>query len=125
MANKRKPGFSKAILNLIILVPTIFSLFSKIFALVGLEARLAGRSLVTILILAILFGMVLTTTWLCVLSLLLVYLITQMSLVLSLGIIIAINLFLLLVIAFAMSKMKNNLSFPVIRRHFSRHASEE
>lgn len=125
MANKRKPGFSKAILNLIVLVPTLFSLISKIVTLAGLEARLAGKSAVTIMILSVCFGMVLTTTWLCVLSLLFLYLITIMNWSAALLVIIAINLFLLLVMAMVMLKMKNNLLFPVIRHHFSRHSSEE
>lgn len=117
MANpKKKPTLSKAILNLIFLVPTFFSILSKIATLVEFEARLAGKSLIRLIVLSIVFGTLLTATWLGVLAVLFSYLQSLLlTPLLSLFIILLLNIVLLVIIGFCLNSTKKNLLFPEIR----------
>lgn len=120
MAGKKKPILSKAILSLLIGVPTLFSLVGKIVTLIGLEARLAGRSLISIIILSVMFAILLTSTWLCVLAMLFFYLTSlQWTAQLSLLILVLLNIILLIIITLVISKFKRKLLFPHTRRRLN------
>ena len=126
MATKKKATFSKALLNLLIVVPTLFSMINKAIMLIGLEARLAGRSIITIIIFTFVFGISLTSTWLCILAMLYNYFLSlHWSWQLAGSLIILLNLLLMIVSAIILSKSKNNLTFPVTRKHFLHSHSDE
>ena len=76
MTHKKKLTISKAILKIIMLVPTLFSVFNNIRVLVGWEARRAGKSIAILLLLSILAGSIITTIWLCLLAMLFLYFIS-------------------------------------------------
>ena len=116
MTKRKKPTLGKALINLVIGVPTLLSLMGRIGSLIGLEARLAGKSLVSIIVLAFLSALLLTSTWLCVLGMLFVYLTslhwsTQLILLTLLG----FNLILLIIVCRMMTKYKKRLLFPKTR----------
>lgn len=116
---KQKKGFRyfKSIMNLVLVVPHIISLISNIMSLISKEARLAGKSLVMIIVLSLLFFMLLTVSWLCLFGLLFLHLISmQFSPEASLGIILLTHFVLLLIIGITISKVKNNLLFIRTRR---------
>lgn len=113
---KKKPTLSKAILNLLFLAPTFFNILGKIATLVELEARLAGKSLIRLIVLSVVFGTLLTATWLGVLAVLFSYLQSLLlSPILSLFILLLLNVVLLVIIGLCLSKTKKNLLFPEIR----------
>src|SRR5580698_3209762 len=74
MTKRKKPTLGKALINLVIGIPTLLSLIGKIGSLIGFEIRLASKSLISIIILALLSALLLTSSWLCVLAMLFVYL---------------------------------------------------
>jgi hypothetical protein len=117
MTHKKKLTISKAILKIIMLVPTLFSVFSNISVLIGWEARRAGKSIAILLLLSIVAGSIITTIWLCLLAMLFLYLISlHWSEIQALLCIALLNAVLLIIIGIIMSKVKNNLSFPAVRR---------
>ncbi len=113
---KKKPTLSKAILNLIVLIPTFFSILGKVVTLVEFEAQLAGKSLVQLVVLSVVFGTVLTASWICVLAMIYTYFQSLLwSPYLSLFILLLINLLMLIIIAICLSRVKKNIFFPEIR----------
>lgn len=118
MANKKKFTLSKTILNLVVIIPTIFSVVRKTFALIGFEARLAGRSIILICVLSLIAVILLSSIWLGLLVMLFLYLTTvlQWSLQHSMLLITALNILMLVIVGLVIVKAKKNLSFPETRR---------
>jgi len=116
MTAKKKSFFTATVIKLLFFLPTLFGFVGNFFALVEIEARLAGRNLVTLLVLYLMLGSLLTSLWLCLLGLLFLYLITvQSSWALGLMIILVFNLLFLIIIGIIMIRLKNNLLFPETR----------
>ncbi len=117
MASKKKPTLSRAILSLLIGMPSLIALVAKIISLIGIEARLAGRSLMSIIILSLTFALLITTTWSCLLIMLFLYLVSlTWSAQQALLIILSLNILLLIIIALSIAKFKKKLLFPETRR---------
>lgn len=119
---KKKLTLSKSILGLLIGIPTLFNLVSKTIKLIGLEANLASKSLISIIILSVIMALLCTTTWICIMLLIFFYLIsltwTTME---ALLIIILLNVILLIIVSFSIVQFKKKLLFPETRRRI-RHA---
>lgn len=118
MKHKKKSALVRSIFKILVLVPTFLSLFSKLMTLVSLEARAAGRSFINLIIFAVMCGVILTSTWLCVLGLFaisLYYLHCSYPLILS--ILIIANIFIFLLLAIFMQKCRKTLFFPETREH--------
>jgi uncharacterized membrane protein YqjE len=131
MAQKRKPrssgSIAKTILNLVMLLPTFYGLAGKVLALVGYETRLAGRSIVKILLLAFFAAIVLASTWLCLLAMLAIYLVSLgLSYLVTMAIIFSVNLLILIVIMNMIKRSERNCHFRATRRQlhhaFQKHA---
>lgn len=116
MKNK-KGTFIKIIMDLILIFPSVISLFSNIASLITMEARLAGNSIFVIALFSMIFASLLSVSWLCLLALLFMYF-TSMHLgtVFSLFFVFLINTLILLVIGLVMLKVKNNLLHPTARK---------
>lgn len=124
MAEKKKHkthSFIKAILNLLVVIPTILNVASKISTLLSYEGRLAGKSLVRILILTFFCAMLLTSTWICILIMLFHWFVEYVSFQIALLFLILINLFLLTIIGIVIAKSGKNLTFPLTRKLFLPH----
>ncbi|MHB1949224.1 MAG: hypothetical protein ACYCQI_14040 [Gammaproteobacteria bacterium] len=119
MAMKKKHSVIRTISTLFFMVPTIFNFVTNLCGLISSEARLAGRSIVMILILAVFLASLLTTTWLCLVAMLFVYLITHLSWMASLGVILGLNLLLVLMVGLLIARAKKNLTFPETRSQLS------
>lgn len=119
MTDNRKPSFTRTLFKIITIVPTIINLFTNTVHLIGYEARLAGRSLLKLLILAFMVASLLTTTWIGLLAMLFIYLTSlHWNMILSLLIISVLNILLLIIILVSMTKLKKNLTFPMTRSQF-------
>ena len=113
MTEKRKSSLGKTLINLALLIPSLFSLLCNITTLIRIEARLAGRSLVIIIGLLMLLGTVLVSTWFCILALLFIYLTSlQLSTAVSLLIILLLNILTIVLITSMAFRHKKNLLFP-------------
>ncbi len=113
---RRRSTLSRAIISLVFGVPTLWSLTKKVGAVVGYEARLAGQSVVSILMLALLCVILLTTIWLCLLAMLFVYLVSlHWSTLIVLLVLLGVNLIMLMILCMLLSKYKKRLSFPETR----------
>ena len=100
MANRKNNFLSKRLIELAIFVFSLFKLIPNIISLVEQEAASARRSLVSLLILYLIAGALLTSTWLCVLAMCFVYFISlHLSGLLSIFILVVINLLCLILIA--------------------------
>lgn len=125
MATKKKTSFIKTILNLLVVVPAILNVANKVATLIGYEGRLAGKSLIRILILAFLSAMILASTWACILILLFHYFSMHFSFELSVGFLILINVLFLFIIGFIIARSGKNLTFPLTRKLFLPHKHYE
>lgn len=115
MKQSKRPYLSR-ILNLIMVIPTLFNMISNVGTLIEDDAKLAGKSLVSLIILYIFISVIFTSTWLCLLAMLFVYLIMlKLSWLAALSIIFILNLLLMTIIALIMLKVKDNLSFQSTR----------
>lgn len=117
MAKRKKSILSKTILRLIFGIPAILSLLTTLSSLIKYEIRIAGRSLVCVLMLALFCALLLMSSWLCVLGLLFVYLMSlQWSLYGILLALLGINCFMFLIILLIIRRYKAKLSFPETHR---------
>ena len=76
MAHKKKSSVGRTLLRVVTLVPTLFSVFNNVTALVGWEAKRAGKSAVSIVLFAFFAASLLTTIWVCLLAILFLYLVS-------------------------------------------------
>lgn len=93
---------------------------SDLSELAGLEAKLAGRTLITLVLLGVLMVFLILSTWFSLLLLLFVFLIyLHCSLILASSIITGLNVVALVILYFSMVKIKKNLYFPATRRQLA------
>lgn len=105
------------LLKLALVFPSVAGLIVNIPTLIKHEMHIAQKSLINVLILTIIAASLLTTLWLCILGFLFlfVYPLCQ-SLFCSLGIIFLVNVVVLLIVGFIISKIKKNIFFPSTRK---------
>lgn len=116
MESKNALAFIKIIENL---VQAYVERWVDLTRLASLEARLAGRALVSLSILYAIFGFLLFSGWLCTLTLLFIGLASiQHNWLFASIVIILINLSLLAMVAFLISKKRKDISFSATRRQF-------
>ncbi len=116
MTQKKRSTISKYLLRAVMVVPMLFGVVGNIFSLLEIEARLTARSIFCILMLCILMVAILTTTWVCLLAMLFLYLVSwQLSWQLSLLILVLVNLVLLMLLAWIITAIKKDLFFPETR----------
>jgi hypothetical protein len=114
MEEENKVSFTGLVTNLF---QTSFKLVSDTVSLANAEAHLAGRSLKDIAILSFFLAALLSTTWFCVIALIVCYLVMlHFSWLAALSIVTLFNLVLMVVIGVVMLKLKHNLTFPATRR---------
>ena len=117
MAKTKSNFLSKYVMDMAIFVFTLFKSIPNLISLIEIEANTARKSFVLILILYLIAGVLLTSTWLSILAMFFIYLVSlHLSSMASIFIIIAINILLLAVITVMILKSKKNLSFPKTRR---------
>ncbi len=113
MASKKKFPLSETVINLLLLIPNILGIIRNITTLINLEARLAGKAVVLIIIFSVIYAILLTSTWICLLALLFIYLTSlQLSTMSALLIILGLNVLSLAIIGLVISRAKKNLLFP-------------
>ena len=117
MAKKRKSDTLRNTIKYLIAIPAIFTLLTNFIDLFNFEARLAGKSILAIIMLTVIAGMLVSITWLCALAFLAIYLISlQWSSYAILALLIGINLLFIILIGFAIKQKKEYLFFPFIRK---------
>lgn len=119
MAHKNKTSMARYILSAITVVPSLFRFSIGFVHSFSSEFRIAGKSIVSLLIFLVVFGILLTTTWICLLSLLFVYLTSLAWTALhALLLLLLINIVLVGIILIAILRLKRNLTFPETRQLF-------
>lgn len=117
MTAKRESYFSRIVITAVKMVPALFSLFNHFLLLVELDARRAGKSLITISVLALILVFLLTSIWICLLGMVLIGLLSlKLSWIVSLLIIMGINILLFIIMGLIIVRLKNKLFFPKTRR---------
>jgi hypothetical protein len=113
---KRKPSLSSTLLRFVIGIPTLFNVVRKTFALIKIEARESGKSLMRIILLSVFSLMILSSTWFCALGLLFFYLLQwHWSIPGALLLIFSGNVLILLVLLLFIKKLQKKLCFPETR----------
>jgi hypothetical protein len=88
--------------------------------LFSLETRLAGRTLIRIIILVVIMIMLIIVTWVCVILILFTLLVAVHFSALSAALMITLlNLILLSVVVISILRIRHNLFFPATRRQLS------
>lgn len=114
---EKKNGISKFVIDTVMIVFSLYKVIPNFISLVEMEARLAGRSVVKLLILYLLSGVLLLSIWMCINGMCFAYLISlQFSFIFSFFLMTIINLMLWLVVALAIVKTAKNFSFTRTRR---------
>lgn len=117
MARQKKTNIAQAILNVIVNSFVLMSSFGKIFKIVGFEARIASKGLVRIIIFSVFFGVILASTWICILGLLFFYLFQlHADPYFALLLIILLNVLILVAMGLIIKSIKNQLLFPEARK---------
>lgn len=113
MSNKRKFNLITFVMNVVLAAPALLGAFTNVLGLVQADARLAKRSLIRCVVLAI-FGLTLLfSSWVCLLGIIYLSLISlHLSPILSLMIIFLINTLLLIIIGLVMMNVKDKIFFP-------------
>jgi hypothetical protein len=120
MAKNSKGALTGAVMSLVMIVPKLFNFVGNISTLVKLEAQQAGRNLTIIVLLMFISAILLTSTWLCLLALAYLYLMSIMGAIPALTIVTIFNLLLLLIIGLIIYTLKRNLFFPATFAQLSR-----
>jgi hypothetical protein len=116
MADKKKNIVSTVFIDFLKIVFTIFKIVPNFIYLIESEAKLAGKSIASILILYLMTGTVLTAIWFCLLAMCFLGLtLLHLNPLLSLLIIVVFNIILLIIIALLISKSKRDISFTRTR----------
>lgn len=117
MAEKKaKKHYLRNIVNFLMVIPSVFGLFTGLLSLIESEASSAKRSIGNLIILFSLFSILLLTTWFSLLGLLLLYLLSiPLSYLASFGIIFGLNLLLLIIVLWMIVVTKRQLFFPTTR----------
>lgn len=99
----------------------------NIFQLAGLEARLAIKTLINIIVLLFIMLFLAICTWFFFMLTIFYYLISiHFSAIFAAGILTILNFIFILLIGFLILKMKRNLFFPLTRKHIrDNHVSAE
>jgi hypothetical protein len=114
MAVKKRSTVSKTVVNLLLLLPSLLSLFSNLTSLIKIQAGVAGKRLIVLIVLAVAIAFLLLSSWLCLLALLFIYLTSlQLSMVMCVSIIFIANTILLFIVSLAALRVKNNLLHPL------------
>lgn len=117
MANKKRQSLGDMIAKTILLVPNLVNIVSNITTLINIESRLTGRTLLSLIVFAVILGTLLVSTWMCVLALLFVWLTSLLwSPIYILLMIGMLNIIMSIIISVVIVKLKSNLLFPATRR---------
>lgn len=93
---------------------------SDLSHLAGLEAKLAGRTIITLTLLSIILVFIVLSTWLSLLLLVFIFLVSlHYTLLFASLVITGLNFFLLIILYFSMVRIKKNLYFPATRRQLA------
>lgn len=118
MANKTKNHFlSRSLINIAIFIFSLFREIPSFISLIELEANAAAKSLSSLLVMYLIAGSLLTSTWLCILAMIFMYLVSlHLSFLLSIFIIIVINILLIILTTLAVKRSKSKVSFAKSRQ---------
>lgn len=115
---KKSSGWSDTLLNVLLVIPSIFNVISRFISCLEHDAWLAKRSIVRLVILIILSVMLVIGAWLSLCAIAFLWLQTWLSALASLSILFASHVFLLLIVAILLSKTKNQILFTNTRSLF-------
>jgi len=119
MASKKHRSFAALILDMVLMVPSLLGFVSNAASFIKMEAQLTVKNLIIIILLSVLSAILLAWTWLGLLAMLFIYLISvHVSAIFSLFFILIINFLLLLVVILTMTKIKNHLFCAEHREQF-------
>lgn len=113
---KKKYSISRFFTKMFMLVPNLISLAFHMTELIGAESRIAVKSIILIIMLSAIFGCLLVASWLCLMGVVCVYLVSlQLSWMSSLLIIFSLNILILIFIGIYIIRVKERLFFPATR----------
>lgn len=116
---KKKSGLGNVLVNLLMVVPSLLKIATHFVSCIEHEAGLAKKSIIILSFLFIIALSLTTITWCCLCAIIFLLLISwQISWIVSLSIILAINILLLIITGLSITKAKNNLFFPETRKLF-------
>ena len=119
MTKKTDVSKRKKFINFLLLAIHLFGVANRLTSLVKIEAYLAKKNIILLCVLSLFFGVVLFSTWICLLALLFSYLIAfHFSVPASLCLLLILNLLLILFIFIAISRVKRKISFIESREKF-------
>lgn len=117
MTKKDESKIGKSLIGLVTVLPSIYRIATNIPRLLEADVRSTERSIFMILCLAVIGLVFLFSSWVCLLAILYLYLVSsQLSAMMSLFIIFILNFLLLIIVGLKMANKKNNVMFPGIRQ---------
>lgn len=103
----------KSLLSFLLVVPVVIHFINNIGLLIKSEAQNSIRNAIILMLLFLFIASLITTTWICLLSILFIYFISlHMSWILSLVIILCLNLVVMLILFLFALTVKRKIGFP-------------
>lgn len=116
MSKNKEIFFIKFIIDIVMIISSFFKIIPNLIFIFEYEAKAAGKSLISIIVLFLMASIFLLTIWMSILVMCVFYLVSlHMSWLLSIFIITMMNIILLLITAICISRMKRPLAFEKTR----------
>lgn len=117
MTKNKESSFLIKALRILSVAPLFYRVAHNAILLVEKEAKEAKKSLVLLIVLFLLLSIVGVTTWICLLGMVFIYLVSiKLSWLLSVFLLFLLNLLLMVILALIILNIKNGSFFPESRR---------
>ena len=116
MTDKKSNFLSKLVVDIVTSLFSLLKIIPTVTYIIEMEARDVGKNLVWLMVLMMISGVLLTSIWVGILAMCVVYLVSlNLGWMLSLLIVVVINILLLIITALIIANTKHDLSFEKTR----------
>lgn len=117
MTKKHKKGIGGTLIRLLLVIPAFLSLTANLFSLAQCEAASMRKKIMLFFVFAMFALVLMISGWLCVTTILLIYLHSlQVSMMTSFVIVLLLNLLLLMMVGVSLMFVKVDPTFPETRK---------
>lgn len=117
MTRKHKKGIGGILIRLLLVIPAFFNLTTSVYALLQCEAASMRKKIILFFVFAMFALVLMMSGWLCVISILLIYLHSmQVSVMTSFVIVLLVNLLLLMMVGIGLMFTRVDPTFPETRK---------
>lgn len=126
MTSKKKRSLSAIILDMVMLIPNLMNVVQHTTTLIKSEARLAIKNIVMLVMLGIISALLLVSTWLGILAMLFIYLVSlHLSEMIALMFVLLINILFFMIVLLLLKKRQSHFLSRDCRQEFCEHCKHQ